>query len=180
MTSPSSGGNGRQGSVLSTPIAPNPEEVNEFHRYSDVDTSPDAQHHTIGVDGSQASPGNHNHDGRNSPSIFIDPLALEAPWLTPELTAPFTQAGSGFQTFQYRRIGSRLDFRGHVSSTGNSGTIFTLPTENRPPLAHGFVVTAAVAPHAARVEVYADGRVFLAGAPVGVTTIGFSNSIWID
>lgn len=47
-------------------LMPNPDQVNEFHRYSDQDTSPEAQHHSLGNDPNQASPGNHNHDGRNS------------------------------------------------------------------------------------------------------------------
>lgn len=50
-------------------LAPNPDAVNEFHRYSDVDNSPDSHHHTIGIDPNQASPGDHNHDGRNSKSL---------------------------------------------------------------------------------------------------------------
>lgn len=44
-------------------------EVNEFHRYSDKDDSPQAQHHTLGTEDNQASPGGHNHDGRNSKLI---------------------------------------------------------------------------------------------------------------
>lgn len=50
-------------------LMPNPDQVNEFHRYSDQDTSPEAQHHSLGVDPNQASPGNHTHDGKNSPLI---------------------------------------------------------------------------------------------------------------
>lgn len=48
------------------PLAPNPEEVNEFHRYDDLDNAPESHHHTLGIDPNQASPGDHNHDGRNS------------------------------------------------------------------------------------------------------------------
>lgn len=47
-------------------LAPNPDQVNEFHRYDDSDNSPESHHHTLGVDPNQASPGDHNHDGRNS------------------------------------------------------------------------------------------------------------------
>lgn len=46
-----------------------PEQVNRFHRYSDKDTGPDSQHHSLGVDPNQSSPGDHNHDGANSLKI---------------------------------------------------------------------------------------------------------------
>lgn len=47
-------------------LAPNPDAVNEFHRYSDVDNSPDSHHHTLGIDPNQGAAGDHDHDGRNS------------------------------------------------------------------------------------------------------------------
>lgn len=40
----------------------------EEHLYSDVDTSREAQHHTIGKNPTQAAAGNHNHDSRYSMS----------------------------------------------------------------------------------------------------------------
>jgi hypothetical protein len=42
------------------------EEVDEFHRNSDVDLRPEAQHHTIGPQPNQAAAGNHKHDGGDS------------------------------------------------------------------------------------------------------------------
>ena len=51
-------------SFVATP--PNPEEVNAFHRYDDIDGSPDAHHHSLGPENNQASPGGHTHDGRDS------------------------------------------------------------------------------------------------------------------
>lgn len=48
------------------PSSPEPREVNLFHSRSDVDTSTGAQHHTLGVKHDQASPGDHNHDGKGS------------------------------------------------------------------------------------------------------------------
>lgn len=48
---------------------PNPEEVNTFHRYDDLDTSDDSHHHTLGRDPNQSSPGPHTHDGTDSPLI---------------------------------------------------------------------------------------------------------------
>lgn len=42
----------------------------EAHNLSDLDSSTIAQHHTLGVGPSQASPGGHIHDGRDSKKIF--------------------------------------------------------------------------------------------------------------
>lgn len=53
------------------PISPSSEEVNLFHLNSDKDSSALALHHTLGTGPSQAAPGNHNHDGKNSPKINI-------------------------------------------------------------------------------------------------------------
>lgn len=41
----------------------NPREVNAFHNSSDVDSSVNAQHHTLGIKHNQASAGDHIHDG---------------------------------------------------------------------------------------------------------------------
>jgi hypothetical protein len=54
---------------------PTTEEVDDFHTNSDVDLRAESQHHTLGSSPSQASPGNHNHDGGNSP-LILDGLAI--------------------------------------------------------------------------------------------------------
>lgn len=72
-------------------LAPNPDQVNEFHRYADTDASPDAQHHTLGVDPNQSSPGDHNHDGRNS--AFLSETSHIHPGLTP--VGSITMYGGG-------------------------------------------------------------------------------------
>lgn len=51
-------------------LAPNPEKVNEFHRYDDVDNTPESHHHTLGIEPNQASPGDHTHNGRDSAALF--------------------------------------------------------------------------------------------------------------
>jgi hypothetical protein len=54
-------------------------KVNEFHINSDVDKSAISQHHTLGTLATQASPGNHSHDGRDSVRIkFSD---IEGGWM---------------------------------------------------------------------------------------------------
>lgn len=47
-----------------------PDAVNEFHSKSDVDSSQQAQHHTLGLKNGQASPGDHLHDGRTSKKLL--------------------------------------------------------------------------------------------------------------
>jgi hypothetical protein len=49
---------------------PDARAVEKFHRRSDVDSRREAQHHTLGTDPTQSSPGNHTHDGSDSPSIL--------------------------------------------------------------------------------------------------------------
>lgn len=46
------------------------EEVDEFHRNSDVDLRREAQHHTLGPQPNQASPGDHIHDGGDSAKLL--------------------------------------------------------------------------------------------------------------
>lgn len=51
------------------PTVLNSEEVNALHINSDKDSSAQAQHHTLGIKPTQASPGNHTHNGIDSPLI---------------------------------------------------------------------------------------------------------------
>lgn len=52
------------------PMELSPLQVAQLHRQADIDVSPSAAHHTLGVSGTQASPGNHNHDGANSKKVY--------------------------------------------------------------------------------------------------------------
>ena len=52
--------------MTSPGVNPSSTEVNKFHQNSDVDSSSVAQHHTLGIQHDQASPGDHNHNGKNS------------------------------------------------------------------------------------------------------------------
>ena len=49
---------------------PSAQTVNEFHQNSDVDTSPEAQHHTLGIGPNKASPGDHRHNGEDAPLLL--------------------------------------------------------------------------------------------------------------
>lgn len=46
-----------------------PLESNADHQSSDADSGPKAQHHTLGPNRNQASPGDHIHDGISSPKL---------------------------------------------------------------------------------------------------------------
>ena len=50
------------------------EEVNALHTNSDKDSSVLAQHHTLGIKPTQASPGNHTHNGIDSPLLDFNDL----------------------------------------------------------------------------------------------------------
>lgn len=54
---------------------PAAEHVNDFHTNSDVDSGPDAHHHRLGTGTNQAAPGNHTHDGSDSP-LILDGLSI--------------------------------------------------------------------------------------------------------
>lgn len=49
--------------------APTSSEVNKFHSNSDSDSAVTAQHHTLGIQHNQGSPGDHKHDGHSSKLI---------------------------------------------------------------------------------------------------------------
>jgi hypothetical protein len=58
---------------MSQPNTPNPapdsQAVNKLHSNSDVDSAVTAQHHTLGIQHNQGSPGDHKHDGKSSKLI---------------------------------------------------------------------------------------------------------------
>lgn len=54
--------------------APLANEVNLAHLNSDVDKSTLSQHHTLGILATQASPGDHTHNGVDSPQISFNDL----------------------------------------------------------------------------------------------------------
>jgi hypothetical protein len=83
--------------------------VNSFHLSSDVDKSAISQHHTLGIQATQASPGDHNHDGTTSKRIQLGDLASKS--------IPFTVAGGTLGT-QPTFTGAPL-FTGSYTKMGN-------------------------------------------------------------
>jgi len=49
--------------------APSSQTVTKFHANSDVDSTVTAQHHTLGIQHNQASPGDHTHNNKSSKKI---------------------------------------------------------------------------------------------------------------
>ena len=56
---------------MTNPIGgpPTSVEVSKFHSNSDIDSGVVAQHHTLGIQHNQSSPGDHKHDGKSSKRI---------------------------------------------------------------------------------------------------------------
>lgn len=61
---------GGSGSASAPNPKPDAQVVDDFHTNSDVDSRNEAQHHTLGPLPTQASPGDHTHDGGNSALIL--------------------------------------------------------------------------------------------------------------
>ena len=61
--------------------------VSRFHRNADTDSRIEAIHHTLGPMPTQASPGNHTHDGGNSPKI-LEGYTITGSKGTPETVFP--------------------------------------------------------------------------------------------
>ena len=59
---------------VTMPQTPSAQEVNAFHLNSDKDSSVFALHHTLGAGPTQASPGNHTHNGKDSPRLDFNDL----------------------------------------------------------------------------------------------------------
>lgn len=110
-------------------------EVNEFHSNSDVDKSTLSQHHTLGIQPNQASPGDHNHNGRNSRRIqtdeLVSPDVAYQPLGDALITSP-TFSGDPLIEGSYTKIGSlvyfeiRVDFD-NITSFGAGQYYLTLP-----------------------------------------------------
>jgi len=51
---------------------PTAQAVADFHTNSDADSRAESLHHTLGPNPSQASPGNHTHDGGDSELLLLN------------------------------------------------------------------------------------------------------------
>lgn len=110
-------------------------EVNDFHSNSDVDKSTLAQHHTLGPQPNQASPGDHNHDGRNSRKLDLKDLKSTEVVFTVlggTLGTQPTFTGSPLFTGSYTKLGALVHFAidvdmDNITSFGTGQYYVTLP-----------------------------------------------------
>lgn len=110
-------------------------DVNDFHANSDVDKSTLSQHHTLGPQPNQASPGDHNHDGRNSRKVQgknLDTPDIAYPVEGGTLGTQPTFSGDPLITGSYTLLGTLCHFEiqvdfDNITSFGTGQYYLTLP-----------------------------------------------------
>ena len=115
------------------------DEVKQLHQDSDIDESPIAQHHTLGILPNQASPGDHTHDGRTSKKIKVTDLqgvsvAYQPQGGTIGGTQP-TFNGDPLITGSYTKIGNLCFFQidvqfSNITNFGTGQYYLTLPFDS--------------------------------------------------
>lgn len=70
MAKPEMFGSKKQADALTPNPKPTAQEVEDFHSNADTDVRPEAIHHTLGPSPTQAAPGNHVHNGSDSPLLL--------------------------------------------------------------------------------------------------------------
>jgi len=111
------------------------EEVNLLHLNADKDAGAGALHHTLGQGSSQASPGNHNHDGRSSKRVELKNLAGSSVMYNPGGGTTGTQptfSGTPMFTGEYTKWGNMCHFAfdvdmDNITSFGTGQYYITLP-----------------------------------------------------
>jgi hypothetical protein len=119
--------------------------VNSFHLSSDFDKSAISQHHTLGIQATQASPGDHNHDGKSSRKIELGNLTSSSIPFTVEggtLGTQPTFTGAPLFTGSYTKIGNLCHFQidvdmDNITSFGTGQYYMTLPF----PSEHNYLVS---------------------------------------
>lgn len=110
--------------------------VNSFHLNSDVDKSAISQHHTLGIQATQASPGDHNHDGTTSKKLELGNLVSKSiPFTVMGGTLNGTQPtfnGAPLFTGSYVKMGNLVHFAvdvdmDNITSFGTGQYYITLP-----------------------------------------------------
>lgn len=105
---------------------------------ADKDAGPGALHHTLGLGSSQASPGNHDHDGRNSKRIKLGSLhGVSVSYQPLGGTIGGTQptfSGDPLITGSYTKIGNLVFFQidvdfSNITDFGTGQYYLTMPFE---------------------------------------------------
>ena len=129
------------------------DEVKTLHRDSDVDESPIAQHHTLGILPNQAAHGDHVHDGKSSRKVSVKDLQGVGIVYIPVVSTGGTQptfSGDPLVTGSYTKIGNicffqiRFDFS-NVSTFGTGQYRLNLPfaSQHEQVLRQGFLKDAS-------------------------------------
>lgn len=118
------------------------QEVEKLHQNDDVDVRRESHHHTLGRRSTQASPGNHVHDGQDSeliPVTSIDWGGEDNPLSDTGVVDLSSYLEAGFTgTLVGRRIGAMAEISGDIGGSfpSNAATSFVsstpLPSEWRP------------------------------------------------
>ena len=95
---------------LSIGNAPSAIESINQHKLSDVDSSQRAQHHTLGKQRNQASPGNHIHDGITSPKLGARQMAPGGGTTVPALVLTGAKGGNVALTNLIAMLKNFVDF----------------------------------------------------------------------
>jgi hypothetical protein len=85
-------------------------ESRQDHSHSDVDASPQSQHHTLGTARSQSSPGNHIHDGVTSPKLGGKAINTSGNDTKPALTLTGAKGGNVALTNLIAMLKNFVDF----------------------------------------------------------------------
>lgn len=101
-----------------------PEAIGALHNSSDVDSSQQSQHHTLGPRHTQSSPGDHTHNGTSSKSLGVWSTYLVS-WATVGLGAN-PVLGSGKLIGRYAQIGGTV-FGRLIMSAASDTTFGTGP-----------------------------------------------------
>ena len=110
-------------------------EVNDFHSNSDADKSTLAQHHTLGPQPNQASPGDHTHDGKTSKKLQlqnIQGVSIDYQPLGDALGTSPTFSGTPLITGSYTKFGNLVHFQidvdfDNILTFGTGQYYLTLP-----------------------------------------------------
>lgn len=118
-----------------TPKLYTSEEVNLLHLNSDKDAGAGALHHTLGLNPSQASPGSHTHNGRDSRRLKTSDFQSDSVNYPPAGGTSGTQptfTGTPLFTGTYTRVGSLIHFAfdvdmDNITSFGTGQYYINLP-----------------------------------------------------
>lgn len=95
---------------LSGDDIPSAADVNRQHGNADTDVSSRSQHHTLGTGRTQASPGNHIHDGISSPKLGALAMSSSGNTTVPALTLTGAKGGNVALTNLIAMLGNFINF----------------------------------------------------------------------